>query len=82
LFDFQQETEDEFQTGFVHSADTPEILNPAELAQALGIEPRRSIAFRGSPGRLDPSLLLIVQDGEGIDPRQSGDDINGDVQRW
>lgn len=74
-FDFMQEIEDEFQPGVVHLAGRAQMLDAAELAQALSIEQRGVFSIAG--GGTNETLLLVMEDGLGIDPRQLGDDLDG-----
>jgi hypothetical protein len=74
-FDFMQEIEHELQSGGVHLAGRAQVLDAAELSQALDIEQRGIPVVAG--GRADETLLLVMEDGLEIDARKFGDDFDG-----
>jgi hypothetical protein len=64
-FGFVQKIEDELQAGVVHLTGAAKVLDTAELAQALGI--KQGVILGGGSGGSDETLLLVVEDGLGID---------------
>jgi hypothetical protein len=74
-FEFVQEIEDELQSGVVHLTGRAQVFDAAELTQALDIEQRGISGIAG--GGTDETLLLVMEDGPGIDARQVGDDFDG-----
>jgi hypothetical protein len=76
-FGFVHEIKKELQSGVVHLAVGAQMLDTAELTQALDIEQCGLSGISG--GGTDEPLLQVVEDGPGIDARQFGDDFDGIV---
>jgi len=70
-----QEIEDELQPGVIHPAGRAQVLDAAELVEAFGIKESGLSGIAGDGS--DEALLLVVEDGSGMDARQFGDDLDG-----